>query len=80
MGDGTTAHGDEHEHARSGQWRKSSYSLTNGHCVEVSCFAGGRLVGVRDSSAVAGGPVLRLQPAAWRALVSSLRVASLVSD
>ncbi len=79
MGDGTLAHGDEDERPRGGHWRKSSYSLTNGHCVEASCLAGG-LIGVRDTRTVPSGPVLRIQPAAWRAFVSGLRVASPVSD
>jgi hypothetical protein len=38
-----------------GRWRKSSYSMSNGHCVETARLAGDR-VGVRDSqAAVAGG-------------------------
>ena len=37
-------------------WRKSSYSESNGHCVEVAELDS-RLIGVRDSQSP-GGPVL----------------------
>jgi hypothetical protein len=54
-----------------GVWRKSSYSMSNGHCVEVARLADGR-IGVRDSK-VAGGPVLRFEPGAWAAFLRELR-------
>jgi hypothetical protein len=53
-------------------WRKSSYSHSNGHCVEVSRLADGS-VGVRDSKDRSNGPVLRFGPVAWTALLSDVR-------
>jgi hypothetical protein len=58
-------------HKRGLGWRKSSYSMSNGNCLEVSSLAGGR-IGVRDSKAVAG-PVLRFEPEAWAVLLTGLR-------
>ncbi|MFF4690142.1 DUF397 domain-containing protein [Streptomyces sp. NPDC001307] len=53
-------------------WRKSTYSSgEGGECVEVA-VAGGA-VHVRDSKqAVEGGPVLRVGPAAWAALLETM--------
>jgi hypothetical protein len=61
--------GDERDFGSS--WWKSSYSSSNGHCVEAACLADGR-IGVRDSK-VADGPVLRFTPAAWTAFLRELR-------
>jgi hypothetical protein len=38
-------------------WRKSSYSFSNGNCVEIALLPGGE-VGLRDSKDV-NGPILR---------------------
>jgi hypothetical protein len=46
-------------------WRKSSFSFSNGNCIEV---ADGQLVAVRDSKDPSG-PVLAFSPAAWRAFI-----------
>ncbi len=46
-------------------WRKSSYTMSNGQCVEAARLAGGR-IGVRDSKA-AEGLALRFQPGPWAA-------------
>jgi hypothetical protein len=54
-----------------GGWRKSSHSMSNGHCVETARLAGGR-IGVRDSKAV-GGSVLRFEPGAWAVFLAELR-------
>lgn len=54
----------------SGGWRKSSYSMSNGQCVETARLAGGR-IGVRDSKA--RELVLRFEPEAWAAFVAELR-------
>jgi len=60
-------------------WRKSSYSMSNGHCVEVARLSGGH-VGVRDSKA-ATGPVLGFELEAWTAFLASLSVLSaLIAD
>jgi Domain of unknown function (DUF397) len=58
------------------RWRKSSYSMSNGHCVEAARLAGGS-IGVRDSRAVArGGPVLRFEPGAWTTFLAELRISA----
>ncbi len=44
-------------------WRKASYSASNGGCVEVADRAGSVLV--RDTQDRTG-PVLRFTPEAWR--------------
>jgi hypothetical protein len=51
-------------------WQKSSFSMANGHCVEIARIAGG--VGVRDSK-VAGGPVLVFGSAAWARFLGDVR-------
>ena len=43
-------------------WRKSTYSRSNGNCVEVG--TGQALVGVRDSKDP-DGPVIDVSPRAW---------------
>jgi hypothetical protein len=52
-------------------WRKSSYSGTQGNCVEVATFLLGE-VRVRDSKDV-GCLVLRFVPDEWRLFVWSVR-------
>jgi hypothetical protein len=52
-------------------WRKSSWSLANGNCVEVGCLAG-KLVGVRDSKHPHGA-MLRFTPAEWDTFVEGIR-------
>ena len=44
-------------------WAKSSFSFSNGNCVEVAELPGGS-VGVRDSRDPAG-PALLLSPESW---------------
>jgi hypothetical protein len=56
-------------------WRKSSYSMSNGHCVETARLAGGAGVGVRDSQAAAGA-VLRFALGAWNRFLQKSRPAS----
>jgi hypothetical protein len=71
-------------------WRKSTFSMTNGqccNCVEagswrvstrctinecVQAGQGAGRIGIRDS-ALPGGPVLEVSPAAWRELVSRVK-------
>jgi Domain of unknown function (DUF397) len=54
------------------QWRKSSYSGYNGNCVEVADLEAGR-VGVRDSKAGAGSPVLEFSRTDWAAFLVSVK-------
>jgi hypothetical protein len=66
--------GDNEGQCDTGDWRKSSFSMSNGHCLEASRLAGGR-IGVRDSKAT-DGLVLRFEPATWAAFVAELQSAS----
>ncbi|MFI6367001.1 DUF397 domain-containing protein [Nocardia sp. NPDC050630] len=52
------------------RWFKSSYSESNGQCVEVAFLDGG-LVGVRDSKNPTG-PALAFTPAEWSAFTAGL--------
>lgn len=52
-------------------WVKSTLSLANGNCVEVSDLPGGR-VGVRNSRDPEG-PVLRFTPDEWQAFLGGVR-------
>jgi hypothetical protein len=52
------------------RWVKSSWSLSNGNCIEVANLPGGA-VGVRDSKNCTG-PVLNFEPRQWQAFVRSV--------
>jgi hypothetical protein len=52
-------------------WRRSSYSMSNGQCLEAARLAGGR-IGVRDSKAPEG-LVLSFKPSAWAAFLTEVR-------
>jgi hypothetical protein len=52
------------------RWFKSSYSESNGQCVEVAFLDGG-LVGVRDSKNPTG-PALAFTPAEWAAFTAGI--------
>ena len=58
-------------HLPGGYWRKSSFSMSNGDCVEVAVLADAS-VGVRDSKATAL-PHLRFRPSTWTAFLSQIR-------
>lgn len=51
-------------------WRKSSFSNTNGECVEFARVADGVLI--RDSKNPSG-PVLAFTPGEWRAFLAGVR-------
>jgi hypothetical protein len=57
-----------------GNWRKSSFSGSNGDCVEVAVLATSACVGIRDSKAIAG-PYLRFRPNVWTTFVADIRCA-----
>ena len=61
--------GDEYNYST--DWKKSSYSESNGHCVQTARFASGR-IGVRDSKAM-NGPTLRFEPDAWATFIAAVR-------
>ena len=65
---------DEFNFGNSG-WRKSSYSMSNGQCVETTARLVGGCVGVRDSTA-AEGPVLRFGPGTWATFLGQLRTST----
>jgi YD repeat-containing protein len=52
-------------------WRKSSYSFSNGNCVQVALLSGGT-VGLRDSQDP-DGRVLRFTRDAFAALIRGVR-------
>jgi hypothetical protein len=54
-----------------GDWRKSSYSMSNGHCLEAARLVAGS-IGVRDSQATEP-LVLRFEPETWAAFLTELR-------
>jgi hypothetical protein len=57
-------------------WRKSSYSQGQNDCVEVSYGVAG-WVGIRDSKLGAGGPILAVPLAQWRALLAAVHAGEL---
>jgi hypothetical protein len=71
MGDEAPLRDNSDERDPGKGWRKSSYSMSNGHCLEAARLATGR-VGVRDSKA-AERLVLRFEPEIWAAFLAELR-------
>ena len=55
-----------------GAWRKSSFSMSAGDCVEVTVLTDAH-VGVRDSKASAG-PHLRFPQGAWATFLGDVRI------
>jgi len=53
-------------------WVKSSFSFSNGNCVEVASLPGGE-IGVRNSRDP-DGPVLTFTPAEWAAFLGRARL------
>jgi Domain of unknown function (DUF397) len=72
MSDGTPMVGSGGGCDLGGGWWKSSYSMSNGHCVATARLADGR-IGVRDTKAGSTGAVLRFDPAIWAAFLQELR-------
>jgi Domain of unknown function (DUF397) len=71
---GETLVGENEDKSPLGQgWRKASYSMSNGHCLEVARLAGGLRIGVRDSKAVSTeGLVLRFEPRVWTSFLAEI--------
>jgi hypothetical protein len=63
--------GGAYSDEEAGTWRKSSWSLANGNCVEVGRLAG-ELIGVRNSRDP-HGDVLRFSRAGWRNFLAGVR-------
>jgi hypothetical protein len=57
-------------------WRKSSFSTSNGACIEVATLVDGD-VGVRDSKSSVVGPCLRFPSETWTAFLYDIRLADL---
>ena len=58
-------------------WRKSSYSVNNGACIEVAVtptpdLASGYMISARDSKHP-DGPVLAFAPSDWMTFISALK-------
>jgi len=64
--------------ARSGSWRKSSFSMSAGDCIEVAILPDAR-VGVRDSRATAG-PHLRFPRDTWATFLGDIRTIAPTGD
>lgn len=60
------------EQGSPGTWVKSSYSMTNGNCVEVAGLPG-HVIGVRDSKASSQGHILRFAPREWDSFTVTVR-------
>jgi hypothetical protein len=71
MGDRPPAGDNGDERTPGGDWRKSSYSMSNGHCLEATSLAG-RRIGIRDSKATEG-LVLSFESGTWAAFLAELR-------
>jgi len=56
-------------------WRKSSFSFSNGNCAEVGTAPG--VVGVRDTRDRGAGPVLLFAADSWRAFATALKAGTL---
>lgn len=52
-------------------WRKSSYSMSNGQCIETAQFKG--QICVRDSIAAEKGPTLHFTATAWTVFTAAVR-------
>lgn len=57
-------------HGSTAAWRKSSYSVQEGSCIEVAVV--GRCIATRDSKR-ADGPLLAFRDAAWLDFVGAVR-------
>lgn len=58
--------------AAQAEWRKSTWSASNGNCVEVATLRHD-LVGVRDSKEAGQGTVLVFDGATWRSFIENVK-------
>jgi hypothetical protein len=54
-------------------WVTSSFSFSNGNCVQVARLPDGDIVGVRHSRDTDNGLVLRFTPEEWTAFVAGVK-------
>lgn len=54
-------------------WRKSRRSGGNDNCVEIAVAADASGIGVRDSKAGPGGPILDLHPEVFRDFLTAIK-------
>jgi hypothetical protein len=73
MGNKTTLRDNGDEYNTTAGWKKSSYSASNGHCVETSTLTNGQ-IGIRDSKAT-NGNILHFEPEAWVSFTAAIRTA-----
>lgn len=74
MRDRTSLEGYATDYDRNWGWRKSSYSMSNGACLEIRSVARGhiKVVYIRDSKAPQG-PELNFESGPWTAFLAELR-------
>jgi hypothetical protein len=53
-------------------WRKSTYSFSNGNCVEIEVAGAGTMIAVRDSQDQ-DGPQLAFAPEQWAAFAAAVK-------
>ncbi len=54
-------------------WKKSSYSASNGQCIEAEARSASRLVNVRDSKLGEASAILSFSPKAWNTFLEGIR-------
>lgn len=68
----TTSADAQTDALRNALWRTSSYTASNGNCVEVAEITAPRLIAVRDTKD-RSLPAARVRPAAWSAFTHAAK-------